>query len=148
MSDGLDQRTRRARGNGRSGSLSAADRARLDQYMTSVRELEQRLASAEDWEYKPKPSVNAKPPEDEKDGREFAQRYEETLPDGYTHAVHNLTDDSPFDNFGPYVVPPGHVPVTVAPSIVPSASSWTSITAFARHFVAVTQTLDPSRSPT
>jgi signal peptidase I len=43
------------------------------------------------------------------DGREFAQRYEESLPNGFTHAVHNLTDDSPYDNFGPYVVPPGHV---------------------------------------
>jgi hypothetical protein len=56
------------------GALSSADRARLDQYMTSVRELEQRLASAEDWEYKPKPKVDAKPPEDEKDGREFARQ--------------------------------------------------------------------------
>jgi signal peptidase I len=42
-------------------------------------------------------------------GREFAQRYEESLPDGYTHAVDNLTDDSPYDNLGPYVVPPGHI---------------------------------------
>ena len=42
-------------------------------------------------------------------GREFAQRYEETLPDGYAHAVHNLTNDSPYDNFGPYTVPAGHV---------------------------------------
>jgi hypothetical protein len=56
------------------GSLSAADRARLDQYMTSVRELEQRLASAEDWEHKPKPKTTAKPPEDEKDHREFARQ--------------------------------------------------------------------------
>ena len=56
------------------GSLSAADRARLDQYLTSVRELEQRLASAEDWEQKPKPKTDAKPPEDEKDGREFARQ--------------------------------------------------------------------------
>jgi hypothetical protein len=56
------------------GSLSSADRARLDQYMTSVRELEQRLASAQDWEVKPKPKTDAKPPEDEKDGREFARQ--------------------------------------------------------------------------
>src|SRR4029079_3886435 len=41
------------------GSLSAADRHRLDQYFTSVRELEQRLASAQDWEHKPKPKVAA-----------------------------------------------------------------------------------------
>jgi signal peptidase I len=42
-------------------------------------------------------------------GREFAQRYEETLPGGVTHAVDNLTDNGPYDNFGPYVVPPGHI---------------------------------------
>jgi signal peptidase I len=41
--------------------------------------------------------------------REFAQRYEETLPDGYTHAVHNLTDAGRLDDFGPYVVPEGHI---------------------------------------
>lgn len=41
-------------------------------------------------------------------GREWAQRYEETLPGGVTHAVHNLTDGSPLDNFGPYTVPEGH----------------------------------------
>jgi len=38
-----------------------------------VRELEKRLESAEDWEQKPKPKTDAKPPEDEKDGREFAR---------------------------------------------------------------------------
>jgi signal peptidase I len=41
-------------------------------------------------------------------GREWAQRYEETLPGGVTHAVHNLTDTGDFDNFGPYTVPAGH----------------------------------------
>ena len=29
----------------------------MDQYYTSVRELEQRLHSSEEWEYKPKPTV-------------------------------------------------------------------------------------------
>lgn len=42
-------------------------------------------------------------------GREWAQRYDETLPGGITHAVHNLTDNAPLDNFGPYTVPAGHV---------------------------------------
>ena len=56
------------------GSLSPADKQRLEQYMTSVRELEQRLQSAEDWEQKPKPTTTAKPPEDEKDHREFARQ--------------------------------------------------------------------------
>src|SRR3954470_24134120 len=35
------------------GSLSAADRARMDQYYTSVRDLEQRLKDAEAWEHRP-----------------------------------------------------------------------------------------------
>jgi hypothetical protein len=56
------------------GTLAPADRQRLDQYLTSVRDLEKRLASAEDWEYKPKPKTAAKPPEDEKDHREFARQ--------------------------------------------------------------------------
>jgi len=55
-------------------SLSPADRQRLDQYYTSVRELETRLATAEDWEQKPKPKVTAAPPEDVKDYREFAKQ--------------------------------------------------------------------------
>ena len=41
-------------------SLSKGDQQRMDQYFTSVRELEQRLHSSEAWEYKPKPVVNAK----------------------------------------------------------------------------------------
>jgi signal peptidase I len=42
-------------------------------------------------------------------GREWAQRYEETLPGGVTHATLNLTNAGALDNFGPYVVPPGHI---------------------------------------
>jgi len=57
-----------------SQSLSPADRQRLDQYFTSVRDLEQRMQSAEAWEHKPKPKVTATPPEDEKDHREFARQ--------------------------------------------------------------------------
>ncbi len=37
----------------------ARDRGRLDQYYTSVRELEQRLDKAEAWEHHPKPKVHA-----------------------------------------------------------------------------------------
>lgn len=54
--------------------LPPSDRARLDQYLSSVRELEQRLHSSEEWEYKPKPKVSAKPPEDIDDAREFAKK--------------------------------------------------------------------------
>jgi hypothetical protein len=43
--------------------LGAADREKLDEYFTSVRELEQRLATAEQWSGKPKPKVDAAPPQ-------------------------------------------------------------------------------------
>ncbi len=43
--------------------LGAGDREKLDEYFTSVRELEQRLARAEEWSKKPKPKVDAKPPQ-------------------------------------------------------------------------------------
>lgn len=47
-----------------SRSLGQGDRDRLDQYFTSVREVEQRLATAKEWETKPKPShPQAEPPE-------------------------------------------------------------------------------------
>jgi hypothetical protein len=55
-------------------SLSPADRRRMDQYLTSVRELEQRLAAAEEWEHKPKPKVAAAPPDDVTDHRLFARQ--------------------------------------------------------------------------
>ncbi len=55
-------------------SLSKADQRRMDQYFTSVRELEQRLESSEAWEHKPKPTVNAQPPEDIDDAKAFVQR--------------------------------------------------------------------------
>ena len=43
--------------------LGSGDREKLDEYFTSVRELEQRLARAEEWSKKPKPKVDAKPPQ-------------------------------------------------------------------------------------
>src|SRR5262245_52380288 len=43
--------------------LGVNDREKLDEYFTSVRELEQRLARAEEWSKKPKPKVDAKPPQ-------------------------------------------------------------------------------------
>ncbi|MEI6712989.1 MAG: DUF1552 domain-containing protein [Verrucomicrobiota bacterium] len=44
--------------------LPTRDRSRLDQYFTSVRELEQRLQYAEAWEHTPKPLVGAPIPKD------------------------------------------------------------------------------------
>lgn len=43
--------------------LGSNDREKLDEYFTSVRELERRLARAEEWSKKPKPKVEAKPPQ-------------------------------------------------------------------------------------
>lgn len=45
-------------------SVGASDREKLDEYFTSVRELEQRIARTEEWSKKPKPKVDAKPPQD------------------------------------------------------------------------------------
>lgn len=44
--------------------LGAGDRAKLDQYFTAVRATEGRLQKAQEWELKPKPKVDAKPPVD------------------------------------------------------------------------------------
>ena len=55
-------------------SLSPADQRRMDQYYSSVRELEQRLHSSEEWEYKPKPQVEAKAPDDIDDAKAFVQK--------------------------------------------------------------------------
>jgi hypothetical protein len=44
-------------------NLGSGDREKLDEYFTSVRELEQRLAQAEAWSKNPKPKVDAQPPQ-------------------------------------------------------------------------------------
>jgi hypothetical protein len=44
--------------------ISSADKQRLDQYFTAVREVEERLQSAQEWAKRPKPQVAAKPPQD------------------------------------------------------------------------------------
>lgn len=55
-------------------SLSRSDQRRMDEYLTSVRDLEQRLESSESWEHKPKPKVTASQPEDIEDPKEFVRR--------------------------------------------------------------------------
>lgn len=52
-------------------SLGARDREKLDQYLTSVRELEARLQSLEAWNQKPKPTVDVPPPKDITDRNEI-----------------------------------------------------------------------------
>ena len=50
-----------------SKSVGTADRNRLDEYFTSVRDLEGRLVAAERWEHTPKPVVTEPEPEDVRD---------------------------------------------------------------------------------
>lgn len=44
--------------------VGAADKEKLDEYFTSVREMEQRLLKAEEWVQKPKPKIDAQAPKD------------------------------------------------------------------------------------
>src|SRR3954471_12848776 len=44
--------------------LGSDDRDKLDEYLTSVRELEQRMVNDESWAKKPKPKVKVEPPKD------------------------------------------------------------------------------------
>ena len=44
--------------------VGAADREKLEEYFGSVREMEQRLAKAEEWAARPKPKIDAKLPTD------------------------------------------------------------------------------------
>ena len=54
--------------------VTARDREKLDEYFTSVREVEQRLHLAEDWTKKPKPQVNVLPPTDIQNPADFLGR--------------------------------------------------------------------------
>jgi hypothetical protein len=44
--------------------VGAGDRGKLDEYFTSVREMEQRLHAMQEWSLKPKPKVNVAAPQD------------------------------------------------------------------------------------
>jgi len=46
------------------GQLGTRDREKLEEYMASVRDLEQRLRKAEAWSKRPKPKVDMAPPKD------------------------------------------------------------------------------------
>lgn len=52
-------------------NLNSTDKSRLDQYLTSVRELEQRLAISGEWEQKPKPQTKTTEPKDIADKAKF-----------------------------------------------------------------------------
>jgi hypothetical protein len=51
-----------------------SDRDKLDEYFTSVRELEQRLVKSEAWVQKPKPKIDAEPPRDIDNGSDLIGR--------------------------------------------------------------------------
>lgn len=68
----LDAVGDRARSLGR--RLGPSDRDKLDQYFSSVRELEQRLVKVEEWEQKSKPTVDVDAPEDIDDRGELIGR--------------------------------------------------------------------------
>ena len=54
--------------------VGTADRAKLDEYYTSVREMELRFAKAQEWVQKPKPTVDAAQPKDITDERDLIGR--------------------------------------------------------------------------
>jgi hypothetical protein len=54
--------------------IGSHDRERLDQYFTSVRELEQRMQMSREWERKPKPVVSASVPLDPESPREYMEK--------------------------------------------------------------------------
>lgn len=55
-------------------SVGARDRERLDQYLTGVRDLENRLVQSAEWEKKPRPVVQEQPPIDFSDPREYMNK--------------------------------------------------------------------------
>lgn len=58
-----------------SQDLGHDDKARLDQYVTSVREVEQRMQIARSWELKPKPDATQPPPADIQDKKLFFEKF-------------------------------------------------------------------------
>ena len=65
-----------------SRSVGTADRSRLDEYFTSVRDLEGRLVAAERWEHTPKPVVSEPEPEDVRDNAALLEK---------TRLMHRMT---------------------------------------------------------
>jgi hypothetical protein len=57
-------------------NLGSQDRDRLDQYFTSVRDLEQRMAMSKEWEHLPKPQVDAPTPLDPESPKAYMDKVE------------------------------------------------------------------------
>lgn len=56
--------------------LGRDDQSRLDQYLTSIREMEERLHTARQWELRPKPTPAQGPPDDILDRKLFFEKFE------------------------------------------------------------------------
>jgi hypothetical protein len=54
--------------------LGRGDQQKLDEYLSSVREAEQQLQKAEQWQHKPKPTVEEKPPTEIRDPNDIISR--------------------------------------------------------------------------
>ena len=67
--DSLTENTRQF-----SQQLASGDRSRLDQYLTSIREVEQRLQSAREWELRPKPLTSHPEPVDIPDKKRIFEK--------------------------------------------------------------------------
>ena len=59
-----------------SRTLGSTDKARLDQYLTSVRDVEQRLQTAREWEQRPKPVATQPAPTDINDSKLFFEKFD------------------------------------------------------------------------
>ena len=59
-----------------SRNLGRDDKKRLDQYLTSVREIEERLQTAGEWELRPKPTTTQTPPDDIQDQKLFFEKFD------------------------------------------------------------------------
>lgn len=55
-------------------SLEPRDQAKLDEYLTAIRDLEQRIEQSENWTTRPKPEVDIKPPQDVADKQDIVAR--------------------------------------------------------------------------
>jgi Protein of unknown function (DUF1552) len=58
------------------GELGSEDKARLDQYVTSVREVEERMHTAKAWETRSKPPAPQPEPADIQDKKQFFEKFE------------------------------------------------------------------------
>jgi Protein of unknown function (DUF1552) len=56
--------------------LGQDDKERMEQYFTSVREVEERLTTAREWELRPRPSTTESEPPEVKDKKRFFEKFE------------------------------------------------------------------------